>query len=1263
MSGGRVTDIYGATPFDDNVFLDWIGAPGGLADVSQIKKALGTSFINMTTGVIATLIDEVVDQIEDDEPTKVDMLRDFRDNGVDLQSLTEFATSFVIDTSPIPIMPTEMRNFVSDAIEKTGAAEVLRETSNGIKNWNQEFLARNDLALGPDEEPTLLYNIVSGGTSLLASLGLLLLTKNPQLAATVLGTVQQTQAYEAYMAAGEEADKALAMSLVEAAVVGWLEMVGQGVWLNNVIGRGSSPLRGALRGGAVNFQEEFSQAGAEEFFRKIGGINDNTMMESFGSMLGQGIVGGLSGSPLGAVTGPMEMKGIRKAVDGGDYREALAETVAGRLIDDTSAELEFRVDAMSGEAKTEAGKQLSGVFNQIIDIAKAFNDGVDIQEVYKTKEQQEAFVADIIDRAGKSRTRKLAQEKAGRLRVLREKEANILEKIGAESDAAEVFIESLADKFDAETSAADKVESLRELLDTTAGDPDFVADADTIFDAIVNQEIDVAEYEALIEELRNDQDFETILEGSSRYINIQKRANKLNKELEQVRSEMTSLKESDANIADIIGDEYIKIRGDVVEDIRQNQAVKSLVDGIRLGKKLSSDQISSVQSALTDGIKKLEGTGVSDKAIKSLLRRVAATKSPVRLQYIVNNLPTMLQSDIVRQSKQQSIKNTKAIIKKFSSKRKNSKAYSTLDAQVSDAVDTMRHAEKNLSKGVGRRAEGESLDEFQTRKRDVMRNRFAAYVSKIMNDPMPDNAKSVAIQYISSLVEEPSFVEQVEIEQMVKGLVGIGRDIRSEKMAQREAEIFDATKDVVDKNQSKTKFNPDKLATKIKEAFSQPGNILVKSYNTLLDQMNIRDNKVLGQLEDLNILNAENRTRNDDELLQMIKDTVGAKYFTNEYLKGKVFSRDEIKIGKGRMVEFLNTLDEATDLDTAKKNVLRYIQHRSGDKGFGSAASKVLRDNVRGAESISDLTSIVGRMPQDLRDSYAIDWTHGELMYWYMLLQNDDMRESIMAPWGDMAMSEELVAEIESSITENDKKLVDVLSKKYEEMYEKINDVYRRINGTNLQRVENYTPVSREAANGSDLPIDPVNDFAHYLSPSLTKLRNNNAIRIKDQDAVDVYLKHVRNAQHYIDYAEWFEKATRVIAGASRDIIDTHGMSAYQALLGHIQLMEKVQNIEMNTQFAPLKYFRKTFMLSTLGANPQIGVKQLTSIFAMADNMPTTDFVGYVNEFFENQQRTYDSCENISPGETVATDSIRNSKQYLTITRCVSVASSRFRTP
>lgn len=1233
QNGGDISTLYGGTPYVDPFpILDFFGSGGGYAKPGDIKKALGSFAVNATSGVAASLMEQSADRLEMENPTLADTIKNVRDG--DLMAIWDYVSNFTIDPmSPTLGMAPESK-WVNDAMEKFGIADTLRQKSTELKDWNIRFMAENDLLLGPDEEPTLLYNVVSGGASLMASLGIAVVTKSPTVAATVFGTIQQTDAYEAYRNAGSSVEKSQAMSIVEGLTMGYMEAIGSGQWMNTIIGRGSSPLRGMMRGALVNFQEEFSQAGAQEFFRKAGGINDNTALESLGSMLGQGFVGGLVGAPVGGITGPIESRGIKKASLGGDYREALAETLIGRLGDDMLTDLEMRIDASSGKATTETGKRYNEMFEQIISIAKAFNDGVDISTEYQTEQQKKELVDDIIKRAGESRNRKMVDEKAGRRRQLKEQEADLLDKISSVEQEGAEFVEKFLDNVKEIGYSDETIQAIEDAIymvglaqESAVEAIDSGADSAEIEFSDIMEFIDDAELRAEIDTLREDMIIEDALTGTPRYINIQRKAGKLNEKLRVLREEMATLESAtDAELESIIGKEYVKIRGNVVEKVRKNEAINSFVKGFREGKKFSDEQITSVQSALMEGINSLKGTGVSDKLIARLMRRIPRTKTPKNLESLINKIDVLVEADIVRSIKEQSKLNTNKLIKQYKSKTVNSKKISKLDARISDAIDLMHKAQKGIAKGT-RRKEGESMQDYRYRKADKVMGRMWQYEQELMrlasneqNDPMPSNAKNIAMAYISSLVVDPTVSEQIAIEESIKGLVGVGRDVRNESVEKIQVEVDRATKQVIKAMETKKKRDPRSLRNRIMESLTQPGNLIVKTYNTILEQMGISDIEVLKGMEDLNLQNAENRMNNDNKLVELIKDTVGTKYFQKEYHNKGVFFRDEIKIGKSRVLEYLQN---AEDVGDAKGVVVRYINHRKGQEGFGDSSLPKLRQEVYAAESIDDLMSLVENMVADRRSSYTIDWSKGEHIYWYMLLQNEQLRESIMAPWGDMAMSEELVAEIESELTAQDKKLAEALFKEYEIMYGKINEVYRRINGVSLPKVDFYTPISREAANGSDAPLDPVNDFTHYISSSFTKVRTQNAIQIKDQDAVMMFIKHMRNAQHYVDYAEWFEKATRVVASTSRDIINKHGAGLYNVLVEHINDLESANNVELNTQFNIIDYLRKTFMLSTLGMNPQIGIKQLTSIFALADGMSSTDFVSYVNEFMENPYQNF----------------------------------------
>lgn len=191
----------------------------------------------------------------------------------------------------------------------------------------------------------VMYDIGAGGSSMLASLGFVALTRAPSTAGLFFGAMQHSSIYQEARAAGKTPEEAQAIALPAGVMEGALEFVGLDRFVKAL--KGNSFVKRFVNGFAIEAIQESSQAGAEESITQGAGLrSDKTLMQTAEDILYQGFLGGLIGGGTNAtvgafVQGEAEARGLPKPVAAKmrRYAEENVDAAKGNLTEFIDKEL------------------------------------------------------------------------------------------------------------------------------------------------------------------------------------------------------------------------------------------------------------------------------------------------------------------------------------------------------------------------------------------------------------------------------------------------------------------------------------------------------------------------------------------------------------------------------------------------------------------------------------------------------------------------------------------------------------------------------------------------------------------------------------------------------------------------------------------------------------------------------------------------------------------------------------------------------------
>jgi hypothetical protein len=150
--------------------------------------------------------------------------------------------------------------------------------------------------------------------------------------------------------------------------------------------------------------------------------------------------------------------------------------------------------------------------------------------------------------------------------------------------------------------------------------------------------------------------------------------------------------------------------------------------------------------------------------------------------------------------------------------------------------------------------------------------------------------------------------------------------------------------------------------------------------------------------------------------------------------------------------------------------------------------------------------------------------------------------------------TQEFVDLLEANLSKEAKALRDFLLKKYDTEYDSINKVYKALNGINLPKIANYSPVTVAPVNApAGTAIDPVTGgvmAARGTSPGALRSRGQAIAEPKFQDALQTYIAHTKQMEHWKAYAPFMAEANGILR--NRDVqnaIEAKGGKEAKAVL------------------------------------------------------------------------------------------------------------------
>jgi hypothetical protein len=157
------------------------------------------------------------------------------------------------------------------------------------------------------------------------------------------------------------------------------------------------------------------------------------------------------------------------------------------------------------------------------------------------------------------------------------------------------------------------------------------------------------------------------------------------------------------------------------------------------------------------------------------------------------------------------------------------------------------------------------------------------------------------------------------------------------------------------------------------------------------------------------------------------------------------------------------------------------------------------------------------------------------------------------APAGDWNYTQAFIDQLESKLSTNAKAVRLHLAQQYAAEYDRLNAVFRDLNGVSLPRHKQYSPLTvKPVQSAGGQMLDPVTGMAMSgagFTPGSLKNRSQSAIAEPDfKDALQVYIGHAKQMEHWIAYAPFTTEAMAILN--TRDIGNSVEAAAGKEALG-----------------------------------------------------------------------------------------------------------------
>lgn len=242
----------------------------------------------------------------------------------------------------------------------------------------------------------------------------------------------------------------------------------------------------------------------------------------------------------------------------------------------------------------------------------------------------------------------------------------------------------------------------------------------------------------------------------------------------------------------------------------------------------------------------------------------------------------------------------------------------------------------------------------------------------------------------------------------------------------------------------------------------------------------------------------------------------------------------------------------------------------------------------------------------------------------FMELMDPTLLETITSVDG-MAYTAEMLDALSNFLTTEDRVFINAQIEFYRDYYEAVNEVYGQMNGIDLPFNPFYSPISREGISRDMSDFLGFGEFAQEMfvrgkvSSSAHTNRVKNIKTLSPKSDVVVMQQHIIEQEHFKAWAAKVKEFNAVFGDPKvRQVVEVYHGKEMLYLIDNFLKDFTRGKVETAQRMDTLDKFRARIVKAQLLLKPLVGLKQLTSFVAYADDIPAAAWAKYTTEALTN---------------------------------------------
>ena len=287
-------------------------------------------------------------------------------------------------------------------------------------------------------------------------------------------------------------------------------------------------------------------------------------------------------------------------------------------------------------------------------------------------------------------------------------------------------------------------------------------------------------------------------------------------------------------------------------------------------------------------------------------------------------------------------------------------------------------------------------------------------------------------------------------------------------------------------------------------------------------------------------------------------------------------------------------------------------------------------------------TALINSIQKEI-DQNTVNLSQNQLLYYYSQMQDPSLEGSMINTFnptrkGNIVFDNEFKSRIEQEISDKlDDRLKDLsewmIKDYYPTSYDHYNNTYKKIYRTDMPWNQNYAGrVYRQNENDMEA-LDLLADSQSWITnvgSASTKVRVQNTNPIEKVDGIDALLNYTKDMEYFAAYGVAIRDINKIFSSPmiKETIKEKFGSTIYTYIDDSIKKIAN-KGIQSQRQIQIINTFNNTFLLSRLGLNPTLILKQMTSFITYGNDigylnwvknaaMSTTQAKKLVNEVLDN---------------------------------------------